>query len=143
MTIDQLARTLKARREGKNYRAKCPVHKSRGLSLGLYPKKTYTQIVCYAGCSSDDVLSAIGLTVSDLYYIPRTNDPAQKKEWAKKQWLQEQADKAERRLDLQRVIRAVERNKRPAKTEDTFGGDIEKFVVSMLARESLSRSSGS
>lgn len=66
MTIAELARAFNARGSGKRIRAKCPVHRSRSLTLALYDDGDKLSVHCHAGCNSDDVLAAIGLSWRDL-----------------------------------------------------------------------------
>ena len=49
--------------------AKCPVHRDRMASLEIKEgKNSGTTIVgCYAGCSKDAVLAAVGLRLADLF----------------------------------------------------------------------------
>jgi len=77
MTTEDVAKLFeRPHREGKKYRARCPVHKSRGSTLAIYPDKDKTGIHCFAGCKTDDILAAVGLTFKDLYYQSRIQTPA-------------------------------------------------------------------
>lgn len=81
MQPEQVARLFdRFRREGKGWRARCPVHQSKSLTLGIYPKEDRTIVVCYAGCESDDILAEVGITWKDTLYAQ--TDP---KEWRKAQ----------------------------------------------------------
>ena len=72
MRAEDLARTLHARRSGHGkWRAKCPVHRSKGLTLAIYSDPDRVGLHCHAGCSKDDVLAALGLTWKDTLYQPR------------------------------------------------------------------------
>ena len=53
-------------RAGKFY-AKCPAHDDKSPSLSVRDTDDTILIHCFAGCSPDDVLAAIGLSFSDLY----------------------------------------------------------------------------
>ena len=73
MTAAEMIKRFKAQGPSKGpWRAPCPVHKSRGLTLAIYDDGDRTSVHCHAGCSSDDVLVAVGLTWKDCYYVPRT-----------------------------------------------------------------------
>jgi hypothetical protein len=72
VTADELVRILNAKGRYPKWRARCPVHKSRGLTLAIRAEDDGTHVYCHAGCSDDDVLAAVGLSWKDL----RT-----KKEW--------------------------------------------------------------
>lgn len=67
MTITKLVRTLNAKGHHPKWRAKCPVHRSRGLTLAIYADKGgEIGVHCHAGCTKDDVLAGMGLTWKDL-----------------------------------------------------------------------------
>lgn len=51
------------------YNAKCPAHSDsrNSLSIGFSKEKNHILINCHAGCSAEDVLKSIGLSMKDLY----------------------------------------------------------------------------
>lgn len=51
----------------KGFSARCPAHEDRTASLAVSEGENGTVIHCFAGCQTDDVLGALGLTFSDLY----------------------------------------------------------------------------
>ena len=70
MTTQQIAKLYKARRSGRGkWMARCPVHRDRMASLEIKEGKNAgsTIVGCYAGCSKDAVLAAVGLTMRDLF----------------------------------------------------------------------------
>ncbi len=70
MSIDTLISRLDGVKEtgyGK-YVARCPAHDDRSPSLSVSEGDNDTVLVhCFSGCETEDVLSAVGLTFSDLY----------------------------------------------------------------------------
>lgn len=70
MLLEEVAKLYSGRKYGKSYRAKCPVHHSKGLTLHIFddPKDESVGVKCYAGCSQSDVLKSAGLTKGALYY---------------------------------------------------------------------------
>lgn len=63
-----LARLPAARRVSGQYVTRCPVHEDKRPSLGIRELDDGKVLVrCYAGCRSDDVLDALGLTWRDLF----------------------------------------------------------------------------
>jgi hypothetical protein len=67
----EIATLFRARRSGNGkWRARCPVHKSRNLTLAIYSNADRVGIYCHAGCAKDDILAAIGLTWKDTLYQP-------------------------------------------------------------------------
>lgn len=51
-------------------RSQCPAHGSRGLTLAMRrgtKNPATVQLTCHAGCETEDVLAAIGLSFRDLY----------------------------------------------------------------------------
>jgi len=58
--------------EGPNgARSQCPAHGSRGLSLAVRPNPRNPDgplhVTCFAGCETEEVLTALGLALRDLY----------------------------------------------------------------------------
>lgn len=51
--------------------AVCPVHPDKQASLTISRGRTGTLIFCHAGCRIDDILAAVGLKKSDLFYEDR------------------------------------------------------------------------
>ena len=69
MQAEELAQMFdKPHREGRLWRARCPVHKSKGLTLAIYADAERCSVRCFAGCESDDILKAVGLTFKDCFY---------------------------------------------------------------------------
>ena len=63
-----LSRLDKVRQHGREHEALCPAHDDRTPSLGIRETDDGTLLVkCRVGCSTHDVLAAVGLTPSDLY----------------------------------------------------------------------------
>ena len=50
--------------------ARCPAHGDKSPSLSLAQEGDRVLIHCFAGCDSDDVLTAVGLAWRDLYPDP-------------------------------------------------------------------------
>lgn len=62
-----LARLEGVRQTGDRYRARCPAHGSRGLTLSVgVGGEGRILIYCFAGCELSEVASAIGVDVRDL-----------------------------------------------------------------------------
>lgn len=62
------------RDEGKTVRtvngttvAQCPAHDDRNPSLAIRDNHGQALVYCHAGCSTEDVVNALGLTLSDLF----------------------------------------------------------------------------
>jgi len=69
---EEVARKFdRCRREGKVWRARCPVHKGNSLTLAIYADEDRAGLNCFAGCAKDDILAAVGLTWKDLIYVQR------------------------------------------------------------------------
>lgn len=61
---------LKATGEGR-WMARCPAHEDRSPSLSIR-ETGHGQVLlhCFAGCDTEDILTAVGLCFSDLYDKP-------------------------------------------------------------------------
>jgi hypothetical protein len=55
-------------------KARCPSHEDRNPSLSVTNTDGRTLIYCHAGCATEDVLAAAGLTMADLYDAPYRDD---------------------------------------------------------------------
>ena len=50
--------------------ARCPAHSDRSPSLSVRDTGDRVLVHCFAGCATEDVLAAVGLTFRDLYSDP-------------------------------------------------------------------------
>lgn len=68
-TENLLSRLDKVKRTGPGtWLARCPAHEDRGPSLSIRETDDGRILVhCFAGCEPHDVLSAVGLTLGDLF----------------------------------------------------------------------------
>lgn len=66
--VESLVSRLDAKRSGKGWMAKCPAHADRKPSLSVSEGNDGRVLLkCHAGCSTQEVLAAAGLTASDLF----------------------------------------------------------------------------
>ena len=76
MTAADLAIRLHAKPAGDGWSAKCPSHKDRKASLSIGAGADgRTLLMCHAGCSLDQILTATGLTTADLFPQTTTTTP--------------------------------------------------------------------
>lgn len=67
MNIDLLASFPGAKKEGRGWSARCPAHDDHRASLSISTGETQPWLVkCHAGCSTEDIVTAAGLTMADL-----------------------------------------------------------------------------
>jgi DNA primase len=71
--LDKLETTGKTVRVNGNNtaQAQCPAHDDRTPSLTITATAGSLLLHCHAGCDTDDVLSALGFTMADLFDNPR------------------------------------------------------------------------
>lgn len=63
-----LSRLDKVRGKHPKWQARCPAHSDNSPSLSIKEKDDGTLLVhCFAGCGGADVMTAIGLSMSDLF----------------------------------------------------------------------------
>lgn len=62
-----LDRLDRVRRSGNGWMARCPVHDDGTASLSITEAPDKVLLCCFAGCRTDDVLAAIGLSFKDLF----------------------------------------------------------------------------
>src|SRR2546430_17356888 len=66
--VENLVQRLHAKRNGKGWIAKCPAHDDRKPSLSIDEGLDGRALLkCHAGCDTNDVLAALGLTPADLF----------------------------------------------------------------------------
>lgn len=56
------------------WRAQCPAHQSRGLTLAVADRNGSLLLHCFGGCDVGSVLAAVGLGLRDLYDAPLDQD---------------------------------------------------------------------
>ena len=63
-----LTRLERVRRSGDGWVARCPAHEDRSPSLSVREGGDGRVLVyCHAGCCTEDVVAAIGLSMRDLF----------------------------------------------------------------------------
>lgn len=68
MKLDEfLLRLSGVRKAGKGFKACCPAHNDQSPSLSIEWKDGRILVKCFAGCATEDVVRAMGLTMSDLF----------------------------------------------------------------------------
>ena len=69
MKLDQLLERLEnTRPAGSGFVARCPAHDDRIASLGVAENGDKLLVTCHAGCPTESVVEALGLTMRDLFY---------------------------------------------------------------------------
>ena len=74
MSVEEfLGRLERVKRTGRGWTARCPGHEDRHASLSIAEGDDGRVLLkCHAGCAVDDVVSALGLTIADLFADTRT-----------------------------------------------------------------------
>jgi hypothetical protein len=109
MTASQIARQLHGVKAGKRWSCRCPngrmhQHGDRNRSLSVWESEDgWVCLKCFAGCSRDDMLSAMGLQVRDLALNGFTRSP----EWEQRKRDEDRLEKQEHRLGLAMMAQAV------------------------------------
>ncbi len=69
MTIQEfVARLDGVKQSGRGIMARCPAHDDRNPSLSVREGDRALLIRCWAGCATADIVAAMGLQLSDLFY---------------------------------------------------------------------------
>ena len=70
-------------KNGHGWKARCPAHDDRSPSLSVSEGRDGRVLLkCFAGCSAEDVLAALGLKMSDLYQSPNGTGKRPEHRWA-------------------------------------------------------------
>jgi DNA primase len=68
MTLEALlSKLFKVRREGNDWKALCPAHADKNPSLSIRQVDGKILIHCHAGCSTQAILTALGIEARDLF----------------------------------------------------------------------------
>lgn len=68
MTVDQWVERLDGKPRGNGWKAKCPAHEDRTASLGISEGADGRVLLnCFAGCTTESIVAAVGLSMSDLF----------------------------------------------------------------------------
>jgi hypothetical protein len=74
MTASQISKLLRGKRIGHGrYLAKCPAHPDNHPSLNIRDGKKCVLLKCWPGCTPEQIVSAMGLRMSDLWYESRSS----------------------------------------------------------------------
>lgn len=75
-----LSRLTKVKGRAGNYTACCPAHEDRSPSLAVKEQDGKIILHCFAGCSVENIVGAVGMDMTDLFppTEPRYDKPAQK-----------------------------------------------------------------
>lgn len=66
-SIALLNRSKKVTSSNGGWRCQCPSHASEGLTLSIREEHGKVLIHCFAGCTPEEVLAAVNLTISDAF----------------------------------------------------------------------------
>lgn len=85
MKTEEMVHILGAKGRSPRWRAVCPLHGGKTLTLALYAGKERMTLRCFAGCDSDAILAHYRLKWKDLLYESRrTMTREQSKAWSLK-----------------------------------------------------------
>lgn len=71
MNIDEiLSRFDRVKKDGGQFAALCPVHQDKTASLRIKEEGGKILVKCHAGCTVTEIVSAVGLKMSDLFLEP-------------------------------------------------------------------------
>ena len=78
MNFHETAKALNGKRSGESYLAQCPAHDDRNPSLSISYNGEKVLFHCHAGCTQDDVISALrarGLWGNKSWLKPKVQSP--------------------------------------------------------------------
>jgi hypothetical protein len=87
-SLEYVVQALDAKKEGKDWRAACPIHAGHALIISKGTKQPWI-VHCFAGCNDEDVLKAV-LSILDgsaRSIVPKKHAPPEKKKlWQTAPW---------------------------------------------------------
>lgn len=139
MTPGECVQVFNAKRIGRGkWIAKCPAHSDKHPSLSIAEGKKGMLVKCMSnGCDTRDVMAAVGLKISNLFYQSRDISSEALKKIRRQQYVDRLYEKERCLMDLRMMIRAVE-NPPKYKTESARVLQFEARINRMCDRLSLS-----
>jgi len=90
-----------ARRCSRGYTARCPAHRDKTPSLSVSNGDRGILVKCWAACTLNEVVAALGLTVADLFYDDRHQDPHEvRRAWRRREAKRQEREAVQRRDGL-------------------------------------------
>ena len=80
---DLLNRLDKVSVKGDQYKALCPAHDDKKPSLAITEKDNKILLKCWSGCTTQDITSALGIELKDLFTDSGLN-PQERQQYAKR-----------------------------------------------------------
>lgn len=121
-----LSRLEKVRRTAPDkWAARCPAHDDKGPSLAIRELSDGRLLLhCFAGCSVPEIVTAVGLQLSDLF-PPKVQDPTQPMKGGRRPWIPADAFEAARlEVGIAAVIASDMIRRRDVST-----ADFERLIV--------------
>ena len=121
------------------YQASCPVHTDKHNSFSVEKKNDKINFHCHAGCSSETILSAMGLSWKDVYLDSQEGQPGKSSRKKKKRKIVNTYDYKDKEGNLlYQVVRfkpKTFRQRRPAGPNNwNWGlGDVERILYNLPA----------
>lgn len=69
--------------KGEQFKARCPAHDDKKPSLAITEKDGKILLKCWSGCTTEEIVSSLGLKVSNLFTDSNLS-PQQRQQYAKK-----------------------------------------------------------
>jgi len=104
MTLDAFLSQLDgAKPRGARWEATCPAHADKSPSLQISEGEKGILLKCWAGCGSEDICTALGITMQDLFFTGLDSDPQQRKAAAQERERRQQQQAAADKKRGQRI----------------------------------------
>lgn len=144
MTLEDLLPRLEAVRARGTGRwsARCPAHADRSPSLSISEGARVILLKCLAGCSLDEICTALGLTIADLYY-DRRPDPAALAEARRQREAREQTVRIDGRCaDAVREARALIQSARGINIDHWTPEQLDRALNDIASAHDILRAAG-
>lgn len=139
MTASEIAHQLHGKKSGRHWQCRCPTglhsHADRNRSLSIGESEDgWVVMKCFAGCSRDEILSAMGLRVRDLALNGFNRNP----DWEKRKRDTDKLERQEHRHGLAIMAQAVLPKERRywAKVEENIAVEIQQLRSRLFPDES-------
>lgn len=132
ITIDDLLARLDAvRKSGPGWQARCPAHDDRSPSLSIREGDRGVLLKCWSGCALSEIVGALGIEVSDLFFDALDTRPQVRHEAVRRREIERTRREADRIAALREcaALEAAERT-----IESLTGLDVSTWTDEELDR---------
>lgn len=139
MTLDELLSRLDGVRPrgGGRYSARCPAHGDSSPSLSIAAGERGILVRCWAGCTVEQICSALGLRIADLYHDARPDPHALAEARRRREQARQQAVRDGLAIDARREAERLIRTARGIDISEWTDGQLDAALNRLAAAHAV------